>query len=136
MILSILTFLPLAAGVLVALLGPDRQKLGRNLAFAASLLALALAVGSGRPSTTRAAECNLSSVPWVPSLGIDYHLGVDGLGLLMVLLSALIVPFAMLASWKIENNPKLYFALVLFLEAGLFGTFTAQNFIHWFIIGN
>ena len=44
MILSVLTFLPLAAGALVALLGPDRQKLGRNLAFAASLLALALAV--------------------------------------------------------------------------------------------
>ena len=57
-------------------------------------------------------------VPWVPSLGIEYHLGVDGLGLLMVLLSALVVPFAMLASWKIENNPKLYFALMLFLEAG------------------
>jgi NADH-quinone oxidoreductase subunit M len=39
----------------------------------------------------------------------------------------------MLASWKIENNPKLYFSLALFLESGLFGTFTAQNFIHWFL---
>ena len=72
-------------------------------------------------------------VAWVAPLGIDYRLGIDGLGLLMVLLSALIVPFAMLASWKIEQNPQLYFALILFLEAGLFGTFTALNFFHWFI---
>jgi NADH-quinone oxidoreductase subunit M len=43
------------------------------------------------------------------------------------------VPFALLASWKIEHNPKLFFSLVLFLESGLFGVFTAQNFIHWFL---
>ncbi len=70
---------------------------------------------------------------WVPSLGIEYHLGVDGLGLLMVLLSALVVPFALLASWNIQENPKLYFSLALLLESGLIGTFTAQNFIHWFV---
>jgi NADH-quinone oxidoreductase subunit M len=134
MILSILTFLPLTAGVVVALLGRDKQKLGRNLAFAASLLALALAVVLwARFDHERGGMQFVESVPWVPSLSIEYHLGVDGLGLLMVLLSALIVPFAMLASWKIEHNPKLYFALALFLEAGLFGTFTAQNFIHWFL---
>jgi len=134
MILTILTFLPLGAGVLVALLGPDRQKLGRNLAFAASLLALALTVTLWALfDNSRSGMQFVERVPWVPSLGIEYHLGVDGLGLLTVLLSALLVPFAMLASWKIENNPKLYFSLMLFLESGLFGTFTAQNFIHWFL---
>ena len=51
----------------------------------------------------------------------------------MVLLSAIVVPMAMLASWKIEERVPLYFALVLFLQAGLFGTFTALNFFHWFI---
>ncbi len=60
-------------------------------------------------------------------------MAVDGLGLLMVLLSAIVVPMAMLASWKIEERVPLYFALVLFLQAGLFGTFTALNFFHWFI---
>ncbi len=134
MMLSILTFLPLLAGVLVALLGPSRQKLGRNLAFAASLLALALAVWLWAAfDHARPGMQFVERHPWVPSLGIEYYLGVDGLGLLMVLLSALIVPFALLASWKIQNNPKLYFALVLLLESGLFGAFTAQNFIHWFL---
>jgi NADH-quinone oxidoreductase subunit M len=134
MILSVLTFLPLAVGVLVALLGPARQKEGRNLAFAGSLLALVLAVALWAGfDTARGGMQFIESIPWVPALKINYQLGVDGMGLLMVLLSALIVPFALLASWKIERNPKLYFALVLFLESGLFGVFTAQNFIHWFL---
>src|SRR6476646_7025776 len=51
----------------------------------------------------------------------------------MVLLSAIVVPMAMLASWRIEERVPIYFALVLFLQAGLFGTFTALNFFHWFI---
>jgi NADH-quinone oxidoreductase subunit M len=132
--LSLLTFLPLAAGVVVALLNPARQKLGRNLAFAASLMSLALALGLGAAfDHARVGMQFIESFSWVPSLKIDYELGVDGLGLLMVLLSALVVPFALLASWKIEHNPKLYFSLVLFLESGLFGVFTAQNFIHWFL---
>src|SRR5262249_5938805 len=53
--------------------------------------------------------------------------------LLMVLLSAVVVPLALLAAWGIEHQPGLYSALVLILQAGLFGTFTALNFFHWFI---
>src|SRR5260370_40139995 len=51
----------------------------------------------------------------------------------MVLLTAIIVPMAMLASWNIEERVPIHFALILFLQSGLFGTFTALNFIHWFI---
>ena len=64
---------------------------------------------------------------------MQYHVGVDGLGLLMVLLSAIIVPMSLLASWKIEERVPIYFALILLLQAGLFGTFTALNFFHWFL---
>src|SRR5262249_34870766 len=70
---------------------------------------------------------------WIPRLGVEYHVGIDGLGLLMVLLSAVVVPMALLASWRIENQVPLYFSLVLFLQAGLFGTFPALTFFHWFI---
>jgi NADH-quinone oxidoreductase subunit M len=129
-LLTILTLIPLAGGVAV-LLAPGQSKLPQRLAFATSLLALAVAgvLWFGFQAGWQLGE----RVDWVPSLGIEYRLGVDGLGLMMVMLSALIVPFAMLASWKIAENPKLYFALVLFLECGLIGTFTALNFFHWFI---
>jgi NADH-quinone oxidoreductase subunit M len=71
--------------------------------------------------------------PWVPSLGIQYHLGVDGLGALMLVLSALISLMSIDAAHRVRHEPGLFFSLVLLLEAGLFGTFTALNFYHWFI---
>ncbi len=70
---------------------------------------------------------------WAPSLGIAYHVGADGLGVLMLVLSALLVVMSLVASWANEKLGRVYFALVLFLEAGLFGTFTALNFVHWFL---
>src|SRR5258705_1971579 len=51
----------------------------------------------------------------------------------MVLLTAIVVPIAILASWRIEEKVPLYFSMFLLLQAGLFGTFTALNFFHWFI---
>jgi NADH-quinone oxidoreductase subunit M len=70
---------------------------------------------------------------WVPSLGISYHVGVDGLGVLMLVLSAMVVMMSLAASWANAKLGPVYYALVLFLEAGLFGTFTALNFVHWFV---
>jgi NADH-quinone oxidoreductase subunit M len=132
-LLTVLTFIPIIGGI-ATLVTPSQTKRYRAIAFAAALGALAVAAvlwiqfNPGQSGWQFAEHFN-----WVPSLGIEYRLGIDGLGLLMVLLSALLVPFAMLASWKIESNGKLYFALILFLESGLFGTFTALNFFHWFI---
>jgi NADH-quinone oxidoreductase subunit M len=71
--------------------------------------------------------------PWVPVLGVEYSVGLDGLGLVMAALTALVVPMAMWRSGAIGEQVPLYFALVLFLQAGLFGTFTALNFFHWFM---
>src|SRR5207245_193428 len=66
-------------------------------------------------------------------IGAEYFIGIDGLGLLMVLLTAVVTPIAILASSSIAEKVPLYFSLVLFLQAGLFGTFTALNFFHWFL---
>jgi NADH-quinone oxidoreductase subunit M len=71
--------------------------------------------------------------PWIPALGVQYHLGVDALGALMLILSALVSLMSIDAAHRVHHQPGLFFALVLLLEAGLFGTFTALNFFHWFI---
>ena len=55
------------------------------------------------------------------------------MGFLMVLLTAIVTPVAILASWRITEKVPTYMAMVLLLQAGLFGTFTALNFFHWFI---
>ncbi len=155
-LLTLLTFLPLMGGLIVIGLG-EQKKLSRGLAFTTSLLALLLTVVIWKNFNAASGELQfIERHEWIPSLGANYFLGVDGLGLLMVLLTAIVVPMAMLASWKMvgtsstsSDSPKigdavervptsapsssLYFALILFLQAGLFGTFTALNFFHWFI---
>src|SRR5208283_4510965 len=68
-----------------------------------------------------------------PALNVDYRLGVDGLSMTMVLLTAIVTPLALLAHWKQDQNVKLFFILFLLLQTGMFGVFTALNFFHWFI---
>jgi NADH-quinone oxidoreductase subunit M len=132
--ISSLTFLPLVGGIIIIGLGAHRKKQARVLGLTFSLVALALAVVLWKHFNAASGELQLEEQhAWIPELTVRYHVGVDGLGLLMVLLSALVVPMAMLASWRINERVPLYFALVLFLQAGLFGTFTALNFFHWFI---
>jgi NADH-quinone oxidoreductase subunit M len=75
----------------------------------------------------------LEQAAWAPSLGIEYHLGVDALGALMLVLSAVVTLMSVDAAHRVRHEPGLYFCLVLVLEAGLFGTFTALNFYHWFL---
>jgi NADH-quinone oxidoreductase subunit M len=133
-VISILTFLPLAGGAAIVVFTRKRPSLARKLSLGLSLVVLGLAVWLWcrfDPGSTKLQLRDRHS--WVPELGIEYYAGVDGLGLLMVMLSAIVVPMALLASWRIEERVPLYFGLVLFLQSGLFGTFTAQNFFHWFI---
>jgi NADH-quinone oxidoreductase subunit M len=132
-IITILTLLPLVGGVIVAGLA-GRKHLARGLSLGCSFCSLAMVLLLWRQF--KAASGGLQYVErhdWIPSLGVQYFVGVDGLGLLMLLLTAIVVPMAMLAAWGVKDRPQIYFALVLFLQAGLFGTFTALNFFHWFI---
>jgi NADH-quinone oxidoreductase subunit M len=132
--LTVLTMLPLACAVMILGLGDEQKRYIRPLAIVASLVGLAAtiliwlrfdAAQGGMQLVERAA--------WVESLGIEYHLGVDGLGLVMLLLSALIIPFALVTTSGFERSSKLYAVLMLLTEAALFGVFTAQNFFHWFL---
>jgi NADH-quinone oxidoreductase subunit M len=133
-IITILTLLPLIGGFILLGLGSDKKQLARWLALGFSFGSLAVALLLwGRFNSASGELQFVEQNSWIPSLAVEYHVGLDGLGLLMVLLSAIVVPMAMLASWKIEERVPLYFALVLFLQAGLFGTFSALNFFHWFI---
>jgi len=66
---------------------------------------------------------------WIPAIGAEYLVGVDGLSLLLVLLTSLIIPFAFLAQPMSRSSA----ALVLVMQSALYGTFTAQNFVLWFL---
>jgi len=131
MILTLLTALPIVGAITLLLLG-DRNK-PRYIALAFSLAALAITlVLWHRFDPTSTALQFQERYAWIPALNIDYHVGIDGLGLLMLLLSAIVVPIGIAASKQIEQRASLYFALMLLLQSCLFGAFTALNFVHWF----
>jgi NADH-quinone oxidoreductase subunit M len=128
-ILTLITVLP-AVGAAIAFFAGRHA---RAVAIVTTLtgLALALIVWSQLPADGSIGL--LEQHVWAPSLGIEYHLGVDGLGALMVLLSAIVTLMSVDAAHRVHHQPGLYFALVLLLESGLFGSFTALNFFHWFL---
>src|SRR6266508_4062257 len=133
-LLTLLTVTPLLGAALISGLDPQRRGLARGLGLFFNFLALGLAVVLWLNFDAKSGVVQFEERhSWIPSLNVEYFLGVDGLGLLMVMLTAVVVPFALLASGQVEDNAKSYVALMLFLQAGLFGAFTALSFVHWFV---
>jgi NADH-quinone oxidoreductase subunit M len=69
---------------------------------------------------------------WIPAIGAEYLVGIDGLSLLLVILTSLVFPFALLAQSRSASD-RGFCALMLIMQAALYGTFTAQNFVLWFL---
>lgn len=133
--LSLLMGVPLVLGVVVALWPRSGAGGVRRVALVSHGVVLGLAVGvSVAFDVTNGALQFVERGAWVPSLGVEYHLGLDGLGLVAVLLAAAVPFLAALVSDRVSAGREgLYYGLLLLLEAGLMGTFTALNFFHWFL---
>lgn len=132
--ISSLTALPLIGALVVLALGTRNKALVRWTALSFSLVALILTLVLWHNFNTGADGFQFQELhSWIPALNVEYRVGIDGLGLLMLLLTSIVIPIGMLASWQIEKRVPLYFSLVLVLQSCLFGTFTALNFFHWFI---
>jgi NADH-quinone oxidoreductase subunit M len=128
-ILTLLTVLPLIGAVLALLARRHARAVALVTALACLVIALVVWMHVPADGTIGLIE----RVAWAPSLGIEYHLGVDGLGALMLVLSAIVTLMSVDAAHRVHHMPGLYYGLVLALESGLFGSFTALNFFHWFI---
>jgi NADH-quinone oxidoreductase subunit M len=128
-LLTTITVLPLI-GAAIALLSGRHARL---VALVTTIVALALALMVWTKLPVDGSIGLVERAVWAPSLGIEYHLGVDALGALMLVLSAVVTLMSVDAAHRAHHQPGLFFALVLLLESGLFGTFTALNFYHWFL---
>src|SRR5437868_6285224 len=72
-------------------------------------------------------------IPWMPSFGIDYSMGVDGISLFLILLTTLLTPLSILASWSVHERLKEYFVFMLLLETGMIGVFAALDFFLFYV---
>jgi NADH-quinone oxidoreductase subunit M len=132
--LSLLTSLPLLGALVLLALGGLGKMFVRCSALAFSLAALAITIFLWFHFDSVSGGLQFQErLGWIPSLGVDYRVAVDGLGLLMLLLTSIVVPIAILASCRIQERVPLYYSLVLILQTCLYGAFTALNFFHWFI---
>ncbi len=128
-ILTLLTVLPLVGAAITLASG----KHARAVSIVTTTISLVLAVLVWVWLPVDGSIGLVERAAWAPSLGIEYHLGVDGLGALMLVLSAIVTLMSVDAAHRVHHQPNLYFGLVLLLESGLFGSFTALNFFHWFL---
>jgi NADH-quinone oxidoreductase subunit M len=128
-LLSVLIWLPIGAGVLVLLLGERNVVAGRWLALAATILTLILSLPLIANFDTTTANLQFAeSVPWIPRFHANYALGLDGISLPLVVLTAFITIFVVIAGWSvIETRAAQYFAAFLIMEGLMIGVFSATD---------
>ena len=132
-ILTIITFVPVAGAVLIALL-PRRDNIVRWCALLVSLLIFALTLHL--PFHFNYGTRNFQFVenqPWITSPALRYHLGVDGISMWLVVLTGLLAPLAVLASWKaISTRTKEFYFFFLLQQTAMFGVFLSLDIILYY----
>ena len=147
-ILTWLTFLPVLGMVVVLLLPKEQKSAIRWTSLVVTLLQVIFAFalfskfdrslgGVNSADTMQFSELftwiNIKSTAWFGTIKIDYFLGVDGISMPMVFLTAIISCIAVISSWTIEKSIKGYFALLLLLDTGMMGVFVALDFFLFYI---
>lgn len=133
-ILLYILLIPSAAALLLLILPATNKKIIKWLTFIFSLipffLSIILWLGMDRQVVGFQYEI---VAPWFPAIGSSFHLGVDGISMPMILLTTLLTPLAILASFGIEEKIKAYMALFLFLETGVLGVFISVDLLIFFL---
>jgi NADH-quinone oxidoreductase subunit M len=147
-ILSVITFLPVLGMLIIMFLPKTQTQVIKSLTLLITSIQLILAIvilanynyaagGINDPTSFQFIEkfkwIDISGFAWIGKIKIDYFLGIDGLSVVMVLLTAIITFVATLSSWSINKSIKGYFALFLLLDTGMMGVFVALDFFLFYI---
>ena len=137
-ILSLVTFLPLAGAFIIMMVRGEEEVVARNARWTAlwtSLITFALSLVLWVRFDKSTAEFQfVERVDWLPDFGVSYHMGVDGISVLFVLLSTLLTPICILASWdSVKTRVREYMVAFLVLESMMVGMFCALDFVVFYI---
>ncbi|MDQ0968336.1 NADH-quinone oxidoreductase subunit M [Flavobacterium sp. W4I14] len=128
--LLLLIFLPLVGAIITAFAGKSAKIVSTVFSVVSLVLTLVIA-GNFIPNANTQFEVNL---PWIADLGINFHAGIDGISMLVVLLTNLLVPIIILSSYNHQyKNPAAFYALILFMQCGLLLVFTALDAFLFYI---
>jgi len=134
-LLTLILAVPLAGALVVSMLPRNAVGAVKATGLAVSVIAFVLsAVLFLRFDGQNPGFQFVEQVPWIPQLDVSYHLGVDGISLLLVVLTTFLTPIALLASWEsITIRLKGYVALMLLLEAGTLGVFLSLDLFLFYV---
>ena len=134
-ILTIITFFPLLGVLVLLFIGKTKLNAVKTIAFLVSLLnfIFSLYLYFNFSSDTSAMQFSVKKV-WIESLGISYHLGLDGISLFLILLTTFLTPLAILSSWTaITDKAKGYYISMLLLETGMIGVFVSLDLFLFYV---
>ena len=133
-LLTLILFIPVAVAIVVILLPREEVKLQRWVAFLGSLIPLALSIvlwfafNPNQPGFQFQEQ-----YVWYEPINSSFHVGVDGISLTMVLLTTLLTPLAILASYSIKDRVNVYMFFFLMLEMGMLGVFLSLDLLIFFV---
>ena len=137
--LTVLGLVPLVGSIVVAFLPNARPTLAKQVAFGISLIPLVLTVLMALQFKADSTEPFqfVESHPWIPAFGISYSVGIDGIALVLIAMSTVLVPVVILAGWNDgdtgRGSVKGYFALVLVLETLIIGVFSSVDVFLFYV---
>lgn len=134
--LTAIVFLPLVAAFAIPLVPDKEGKTLRWYSLGVGLINFALIIYAfWSHYDLSSTQFQMSeSYPWIPQIGLNWSLGVDGVSMPLIVLSGLISTLALLASWKIERKPKLFYFLMLVLYSAQIGVFAARDLLLFFLM--
>jgi NADH-quinone oxidoreductase subunit M len=139
LVLLLILFSPLIASVLVLIIGKAGDGAAKWSALIFSLVPLALTIYLWFAYQNPLYPANADgfkfvfSVPWLPQINSNFTIGVDGISMSMILLTAILTPLGIIISFKISDRLPLFMALLLGLTTGMFGVFMALDLVIFFI---
>jgi NADH-quinone oxidoreductase subunit M len=134
-ILSFVLFLPLLGALAVMAVPKSAERVVKMMGLVFSLVTFAASVLLFvRFDPSSEAMQFVEKVTWISSLNVSYHLGIDGISLLLVVLTTFLTPIALLASWEsVKDRIKGFVALMLLLEVGTLGVFMALDLVLFYV---
>src|SRR3989442_12101702 len=134
-ILSVVTLFAVVSGLALALVPPRQVNVLRGGALAVAVATFAISVRLYTAFDVGSASYQFEEqVAWMPSLGASYHIGIDGISLLLVLLTTFLMPIALASAWHaIEDRTKEFVMAMLVLETGMVGVFVSLDLFLFFV---
>ena len=133
-LLNLTIFFPTLAALIVFLLPEDEKNLIRRMAFVLSLVPIVFVLIMWFNYDRAAADIQYEVfAEWFPAIGANYHMGIDGISLPLFLLTVILTPLAILASFSIEEKVRMYMVLFLIMETAMLGLFASLDLMIFFV---